>query len=291
MTYTRIDHLILGVASLEQAALPFERLGLRLTPPTRHAGRGTQNRVFFVGSGADEFYVELLAITDDDEARGANSDRFVQAVARGGAIGITLNTLDMDTTLAGLAQRGVVATATAVTASDGRTLGTSAPLDVAHGALLDVRMIQYPESLPDRTARHAAAGLFNHGFPLTRLDHLAAIAPDLEAATRFWGETLGVPVAGEVRTPAMIIRQLRIGDAVLELLGPATPDSPVAARPPGLVSMAAFEVPDLEAAVQQARTAGFTVSDPNTGALPGTRTATIPAAEMSGVAMQLLQYV
>ncbi len=130
-----------------------------------------------------------------------------------------------------------------------------------------------------------------HTFPLKRLDHLAAVAHDLDKQCRFWEDVLGVPVAGEVVTPTMVIRQLRIGDAVFELLGPTGADSPIHKRPAGLVSMAAWEVADLPAAVAQARAAGFTVPDPAAGVLPGTRTATIPAAELGGVAMQLLQYV
>jgi catechol 2,3-dioxygenase-like lactoylglutathione lyase family enzyme len=128
-------------------------------------------------------------------------------------------------------------------------------------------------------------------FPLKRLDHLAAVAYDLDKQCRFWEDVLGVAVTGEVRTPTMVIRKLKIGDAIFELLGPAGPDSPIHQRPAGLVSMAAWEVENLEAAVAQARAAGFTVPDPAAGVLPGTRTATIPAAELGGVAMQLLQYV
>ena len=89
----------------------------------------------------------------------------------------------------------------------------------------------------------------------------------------------------------MIIRQLKIGDAMLELLGPASPDSPMASRPAGQASMCAWEVPDLDEAVALARERGFTPSTPNTGVLPGTRVATIPGGELAGVGMQLLQYV
>jgi catechol 2,3-dioxygenase-like lactoylglutathione lyase family enzyme len=92
-----------------------------------------------------------------------------------------------------------------------------------------------------------------HTFALKRLDHLAAVAHNLDSQCRFWEDVLGVPVTGEVRTPTMIIRQLRIGDAVFELLGPAGPDSPLHQRPAGLVNMAAWEVDDLPAAVAQAR--------------------------------------
>jgi len=94
----------------------------------------------------------------------------------------------------------------------------------------------------------------------------------------------------EVVTPTLVIRQLRIGDAVLELLGPGSPDSPIWKRAPGLVSMVSWEVADLEAAVQHARAAGFTVPDPAAGLLPGTRITTVPGAELAGVNMQLLEY-
>jgi hypothetical protein len=84
---------------------------------------------------------------------------------------------------------------------------------------------------------------------------------------------------------------MKIGDAIVELLGPDSPESPLASRPPGLSSMAAWEVGDLDAAVALARERGFTPSEPATGVLPGTRVATIPGAELSGVGMQLLEYV
>ena len=87
------------------------------------------------------------------------------------------------------------------------------------------------------------------------------------------------------------MRQLRIGDAMFELLGPATPDSPIRQRPPGLNSMFSVEVPDLDATIAHVEAAGFTVADRRIGTLPGTMVATIPAAQTSGVNVQLLQYV
>jgi hypothetical protein len=115
------------------------------------------------------------------------------------------------------------------------------------------------------------------------------VAHDLAAKTTFWTDTLGVPIAGEITTPQMTIRQLRFGDAVLELLGPRSADSPLWKRPAGLVSMASWEVGELDVAVTQARGAGFMISEPAPGPLPGTRIATIPGAELAGVNMQLLE--
>jgi hypothetical protein len=56
--------------------------------------------------------------------------------------------------------------------------------------------------------------------------------------------------------------------------------------------MAAWEVEGpLDDAVGLARERGFTVSDPEAGVIPGTRRASIPAGELGGVGMQLLEYV
>jgi hypothetical protein len=54
--------------------------------------------------------------------------------------------------------------------------------------------------------------------------------------------------------------------------------------------MSSWEVDDLDESVRLARAAGFTVSEAATGALPGTRIATIPGSELAGVNMQLLHY-
>jgi catechol 2,3-dioxygenase-like lactoylglutathione lyase family enzyme len=295
MLYESIDHVILAVPSLAEAAAPFERLGLTLTPKARHRDRGTANRAFFVGGPESEFYVELLGITDRDEALRARGEDFVQSAEAGARlIAVALRVTDMSAALQELAPRGVHASAVEVFADDGRKICDVADLGIAGQAVVDVRLIQYPEPPAERYARHERAGLFAHALPLKRLDHLAAFAPNLDETTRVWVDVLGVPAYGEVRPPGApprIIRQMKIGDAILELIGPETPDSALTGRPAGLASMCALEVQDAAAAVAAARAAGFTPPDPAPGPLPGTRTATIPAVEMSGMGLQLLEYV
>ncbi|WP_038945806.1 VOC family protein, partial [Bradyrhizobium japonicum] len=56
----RIDHLVICVRDLEQAALDWQRLGFNLTPTGVHPF-GTSNRL---AQFADNF-LELLAVTDD----------------------------------------------------------------------------------------------------------------------------------------------------------------------------------------------------------------------------------
>lgn len=285
-----IDHVILPVRSLDASAEPFERLGLTLSPAARHQGAGTANRVFFVGGESNQFYVELLTIEDEAMARRAgNREDVMEALQRDPALlRVMFRSNDIGGDAARLAAHGGGSLYDAKR-EDGTKICdvVGLPKETGFGAAA----IQYTAGQVEQYAGRKERGLFDSTFPLKRLDHMAAIAPDIERATTFWTEVLGVPVFGEVRTPAMVIRQMKLGDAILELLGPSGPESPVAARPAGLASMCAFEVDDLDGAAALARERGFTVTDPSTGVLPGTRTATIPGDQLSGMSMQLLEYV
>jgi catechol 2,3-dioxygenase-like lactoylglutathione lyase family enzyme len=269
--FEAIDSLVLAAGDVAAVSAAYGRLGLRPSPG-EGAGPGGR-RSFPVGDINNRVSVELLA---DDVRPPADPLRepIRRATAAGrGLFAVGLRVADLRAALDRLAARSVMS----------QPAGATAWLPLHEQAGAD--LVLAPAGPPP------AAGAPDHAFPLKRLDHLATVAPDLDATCRFWEDVLGVPVAGEVRTPAMVIRQLRIGDAIFELLGPAAPDSPLHRRPPGLVSMAAWEVEDLAATVAQARAAGFTVPEPAVGVLPGTRTATIPAPELGGTAMQLLEYV
>lgn len=262
-----IDSVFLAVPDLDAASRPYERLGLRLDSP--EVGR----RTLVVGGPGNLFAVHFLAETPDGSPL-AGPVRNALAAGRG-LFAVGLRVRDLEASLGRLASAGF-RTATSSGSGEG------AWLSLHEQAGTDLVLVRHD--------RQTAAAV-THLFPLKRLDHLAIVAPDLEARTRFWADVLGVLATGEVTTPAMVIRQLRVGDAVLELLGPASPDSPIWKRPPGLVSMASWEVEDLEAAVVRARAAGFTVPDPAPGVLPGTRVTTIQGSGLGGVNMQLLEYV
>lgn len=290
----RIDHLVVPVPDLAAAAAAYERLGLTLTPLTEHQGMGTANRAAFIGTGAASFtYIELLGITDRQLVAGGSRAHYLEAADRGGALSsIALGTRDIAGLVDRFAAAGLNSDVREVHASDGRRIAETAVVDTAGALPFAVTLLQYPETWEARYERSRAAGRFVHTFPLKRLDHLAAVAPDIDAATGFWTDTLGVRVVGEIRTPGMIIRQLQVGDAIFELLGPDGPESRMAGRPASLASMAAWEVSgSLDDAVALARERGFTVSEPEPGVIPGTRRASIPAPELAGLGMQLLEYV
>lgn len=286
--------MVCVVPDLAVAGASYERLGLVLTPETRHKETGTANRAVFVGTSADEAcYLELISVFDAEAARTSGRADYIESAERGGGmVGLSFGVSDVEATSVKLSKRGHAAPVQAIHRDDGSKVCDVATIETGGSLPFRVSVIQYPENWHARYERSLAAGRFAHAFPLKRLDHMAAVAPDLDGATRYWKEVFEVPVFGEVRTPTLIIRQLKVGDAILELLGPASAESPMASRPASLISMAAWEVSGrLDGAVALARERGFTVSDPEAGVLPGTRRASIPAGELGGVGMQLLEYV
>ena len=293
MLYESLDDVSLVTGSIGAAVATFERLGFRVGRPRRQAGTGLEYRAICAGGATNLFWVLLTGVIDTQEAEGHRLGRFVSGALQKspGVFRLGLRVSSLKIALQELASRGVQVESYEFFGADGAKLGDIAPLPASDAACATLALVQYVKAQPERHAALEASGALAHALPLKRLDHLAAVSPDLEATTRYWNDVLGIPTWGEVVTPTTIIRQMKVGDAILELLGPANADSPIRSRAPGLSSMTAFEVPDLNAAVAIVRSAGFGASDPVVGSLPGTRVARIPAEELSGLALQLLEYV
>lgn len=289
----RIDHLVCVVPDLAIAA-KYEELGLVLTPETRHAETGGANRALFAGDSPGTMaYLELLSVVDEAKARDSGRQHYIDAAARGGgAVGIAFGVTGLAQAARALEAAGYAAPVSTVHRTDGTKVCDVAQLDTRGAMPFAITLIEYPETWGTRHERSRAAGRFAHTFPLKRLDHLAAITPDLDRARAFWTEVLRVPVYGEIHSPQMTILQMKVGDAIFELLGPSGPESPMAGRPAALASMAAWEVTGaLDDAVRLARERGFTCNEAEAGVIPGTRRASIPAGELGGVGLQLLEYV
>jgi catechol 2,3-dioxygenase-like lactoylglutathione lyase family enzyme len=292
MNYECIDSLWLLVPSFSTIAHPHERLGLVLSPSARPLDPGIEQRAIAVGGLTNLFRVEFLTVDLNGLPTTLLGTRLAQAAAeRPGPFGVVLRVANLNATLTKLAQVGVTALSRGTWTADGKVAGQLAFLAEEERAGTNLLLIQYTTTPRMRHAGQVRAGFLAHKLPLLRLDHLALITRDLEGQTRFWVEVLGVPLAGQVTTETLIIHQFKIGDAILELLAPATPDSPLTKRDPGLIGMASWEVADLSDVVAQVQKAGFEISDPAPGALPGTRTATVTGSELGGLTLQLLQYV
>ena len=124
-----------------------------------------------------------------------------------------------------------------------------------------------------------------------RIAHVGIAVPDLQAAIAFYRDVLGIsPHAPEVADGATILA-LPFGESQVELLAPLTPDSPIgkflAKRGPGIHHIC-YRVPDLDAALDACRAAGYRLVDdlPRTGA-GGRRIAFVHPKATEGILLEL----
>jgi methylmalonyl-CoA/ethylmalonyl-CoA epimerase len=124
-----------------------------------------------------------------------------------------------------------------------------------------------------------------------RIAHVGIAVPDLDVALAFYRDVLGVePHPPEVVDGARILA-LPFGDSEIELLAPVEEDSPIgrflARRGPGIHHIC-YRVPDLDAALQACRSAGYRLVDeiPRTGA-GGRRIAFLHPKTTAGILLEL----
>lgn len=126
-----------------------------------------------------------------------------------------------------------------------------------------------------------------------RIAHVGVAVPDLDAALSFYRDVLGMtPHPAEEADGATIVA-LRFGDAAVELLAPLTPDGPISRylerRGPGIHHIC-YRVPDLDAALDACRSAGYRLIDdvPRTGA-GGRRIAFVHPKATAGILLELTE--
>jgi methylmalonyl-CoA/ethylmalonyl-CoA epimerase len=124
-----------------------------------------------------------------------------------------------------------------------------------------------------------------------RIAHVGIAVPDLESALAFYRDVLGLqPHQPEVVDGATIVA-LSFGDAEVELLAPVEADSPIgkflARRGPGIHHIC-YRVPDLDAALEACRKAGYRLVDevPRNGAA-GRRIAFVHPKATAGILLEL----
>ncbi len=130
---------------------------------------------------------------------------------------------------------------------------------------------------------------------LNKIYHLGYAVEDIEAASRFYRENFGAePTKPEViEEQGIIATMFRVGESMIELVQPTSPDSPVgrflARRGEGFHHVA-YQVDDLEAALRELRKNGVEIIDeePRRGA-GGTRIAFIHPKSAFGVLTELVE--
>jgi methylmalonyl-CoA/ethylmalonyl-CoA epimerase len=124
-----------------------------------------------------------------------------------------------------------------------------------------------------------------------RIAHVGIAVAELETALAFYRDVLGIEPHPQQVVDGATILALPFGDAEVELMAPKEPDSPVAKflakRGPGIHHIC-YRVPDLDAAIQACRTAGYRLVDevPRTGAA-GRRIAFLHPKSTAGILLEL----
>lgn len=126
-----------------------------------------------------------------------------------------------------------------------------------------------------------------------RIAHVGIAVSDLEAALAFYRDVLGLePHPPEVADGATIVA-LSFGDSEIELLAPLSAASPIgkflATRGPGIHHIC-YRVPDLDAALEACRAAGYRLVDevPREGAA-GRRIAFVHPKATAGILLELTE--
>jgi methylmalonyl-CoA/ethylmalonyl-CoA epimerase len=128
---------------------------------------------------------------------------------------------------------------------------------------------------------------------IPRIAHVGIAVSDLQAALAFYRDVLGIePHPPETADGANIVT-LPFGESEVELLAPLTPDSPIgkflARRGPGIHHIC-YRVPDLDAALNACRAAGYRLVDqvPRLGAA-GRRIAFVHPKATEGILLELTE--
>lgn len=127
------------------------------------------------------------------------------------------------------------------------------------------------------------------------LDHIGIAVPSLERALPIWVEAIGMK---HEKTESVLSERVRVailssGDSRVELLEPASDDSPISQflkKRGGGVHHLAFSVSSIETEVQRLRTAGAKLIEPapRPGA-EGTKVAFLHPSWTGGILIELVQ--
>ena len=129
-----------------------------------------------------------------------------------------------------------------------------------------------------------------------QLNHLAIVVDDLDAALRFWRESLGLSGGDVTPVPseAVDIAFLNLGDAHIELIQPTAADSGVAKylakRGPGMHHLC-LEVPDLDTKLQELADSGCELVNETPRERDGRRYAFIHPNSTGGVLLELYETI
>ncbi len=130
---------------------------------------------------------------------------------------------------------------------------------------------------------------------IKKVDHIAVVVPNLDEATKFWVEALGLTLERVESVPreGVDVAFLPVGESEIELLQPTDPESGVARylekRGPGLHHIC-LEVDDIEMMLARLRAAGVPlINETANVSESGKRYAFVHPKGTGGVLVELYQ--
>lgn len=131
---------------------------------------------------------------------------------------------------------------------------------------------------------------------IKRIDHIAIVVEDIDAALAFWVEALGLELdhVEDIPEQKSIVAFLPTGGSEVELVKPTTDDSGVARylqkRGPGMHHIC-FEVDDIEATLAQLKEKGVRlINEAPITSVDGKKLAFIHPESTHGVLVELYEY-
>ena len=219
---TRIDHVMIGVADLQQGIDTYRRLGFNITPGGVHPGEGTHNAIAF----HDEDYLELLSVRDRDEYLASHpGGGLLEFLARGGGLRyIAVQSDDLVTDVMQMRQRGVDVSeprdGTRQTPTGQTLRWKAATLGPRHPLPLF-----FIEHLTPLSERHQAAQASTPPNGALRVDRVYIAVADVATAAQTYSHVLGMPVPKVQR--GMVIKAdmavFDLGPTGLTVAQPAEP--------------------------------------------------------------------
>ncbi len=130
---------------------------------------------------------------------------------------------------------------------------------------------------------------------ITRINHVAIVVEDLDAALRFWRDALGLPLSKTEENPGenVDIAFLPVGESEIELLEPTDPESGIgkylAKKGQGMHHLC-VEVDDIEATMARLAGHGIELINDTPRTRPeGTRYAFVHPRSAGGVLVELYE--
>jgi len=190
---TRIDHVMICVANLEEGIEACTRLGFNIYPGGVHTGRGTHNAIAY----HEEDYLEVMGVRDRQEylSSAGPGGGLLEFLSHGDGLRfVIVQSDDLGADVAAMRRRGVEVSEPS---TGGRRTPAGYELKWKMAVLgpdhpLPILFIQHLTPLAERRAQLPQAG--NHPNGVRRTDRVYIAVPDVAAAAKTYSQVLGLPV-------------------------------------------------------------------------------------------------